>query len=179
MTMIRKVLTTLAMALILAVSCGSPVPAAPRRTLAAGWDWTDVKPRTAPVTQRRIEVIDRIGSRKWKVRQASEWLDRYTGSNMVTVKRCSKRAWRCIYVKRGKLGGSLVGWTSGNTITIDVRKMNRSKYRSATHRKRLLAHEIGHTFGLDHRGSRNLMAPTVNRMRLKLTPGQRKFLRSR
>jgi hypothetical protein len=163
---------------VLAVgSCGAPAPAAVMAPAPVVIEWTTpAAPKAVPAAQRRIEVVDRIS---WNVSTPAEWLDRYTASNMVVVSRCSGRAYRCITVRDGKLSGNLVGWAKGDTVTIDTAKVARSPYRSASYRKALVAHELAHTFGLGHQGGRNLMATTIDRMRLNLTAGQRAHLRAR
>lgn len=174
----RGILAALGATVLAVGSCGAPAPAAvPQAPAPIVFDWT--APKVTPAAQRRIEVVDRITPSAWNVGAAAEWLDRYTASNMVTVSRCSGKAYRCITVRGGKLPGRTIGWAEGNTITIDTAKVARSPYRSAVYRKRLLAHELAHTIGLHHAGSRNLMATTVDRMRLSLTAGQRAHLRAR
>lgn len=176
----RGMLATLGITALVVGSCGTPAPAAPVASAITtdNWEWTSV-PRDVPAVQRRIEVVDRIGPASWKVGAAAEWLDRYTASDMVVVARCSGRAWRCVTVRGGKLPGNKVGYAKGATVTIDTAKVARSRYRSATYRKTLLAHELAHTFGLGHAGTGNLMAPTIDRMRLKLNTSQRAHLRTR
>lgn len=182
--MIRKALTTLALALGLAFSCGSPAPATtpqPIPTPAAfSISWGTVTPKTTPAGKRRIEVVDQLKPSKWRVSQAAEWLDRYTASNMVTVSRCSGRAWKCVYVRGGKLSGNILALTRGNTITVDYGKVDRRGYRSNLSREKILAHELFHTFapgyGHSHSG-RNLMRTTMGATSLYLTSGQRGILR--
>jgi hypothetical protein len=180
--MIRRALTMLALVLTLAFSCASPAPAAPVTTSAApvaSWSWP-VKPKVTPPSQRRIEVVDQLKPTKWRVSQAAEWLDRYTASNMVTVSRCSGRAWKCVYVRGGKLPGNWLAVTRGNTITVDTAKVDRRGYRSNLSREKILAHELFHTFapgyGHSHSG-RNLMRTTMGATSLYLTSGQRGILR--
>ncbi len=184
--MIRKAVTTLALTLALAFSCGTPAPAAaPTTPVAAapvltGWSWTTPAVKTTPPSKRRIEVVDQLKPSKWRVSQAAEWLDRYTASNMVTVSRCSGRAWKCVYVRGGKLPGNWLAVTRGNTITVDYGKVDRRGYRSNLSREKILAHELFHTFapsyGHSHSG-RNLMRTTMGATRLYLTSGQRGILR--
>ena len=177
----KTVLAALGVTALALGSCGTPAPAAPVMTPAPlVYDWTTPPtPKVTPAAQRRIEVVDRLAPAAWRVGAAAEWLDRYTASNMVLVPRCSGKAYRCITVRGGKLPGRTVGWAKGTTITIDTAKVARSPYRSATYRQRLLSHELAHTFGLHHAGGRNLMATTVDRMRLSLTTSQRAYLRAR
>jgi hypothetical protein len=152
----------------------APTGAAPVLT---GWSWT---PKVTPPAQRRIEVVDQLKPSKWRVSQAAEWLDRYTASNMVTVSRCSGRAWRCVYVRGGKLPGNWLAVTRGNVITVDYGKVDRRGYRSNSSREKILAHELFHTFapgyGHSHSG-RNLMRTTMGATSLYLTSGQRAILR--
>ena len=138
--------------------------------------WT---PTVTPASKRRIEVVDQLKPSKWKVSQAAEWLDRYTASNMVTVSRCSARAWKCVYVRGGKLPGNILALTQGNRITVDYGKVDRHGYRSNLRREEILAHELFHTFapGYGHsRSGYNLMRATMSKSRLYLTPGQRRIL---
>jgi hypothetical protein len=180
--MIRKVMTTLAVALGLAASCASPARAAAPVAAPAAFSisWGTVTPKTTPASKRRIEVVDQLKPSKWRVSQAAEWLDRYTASNMVTVSRCSGRAWKCVYVRGGKLPGNWLAVTRGNTITVDYGKVDRRGYRSNLRREEILAHELFHTFapsyGHSHSG-RNLMRTTMGASRLYLTSGQRAILR--
>jgi hypothetical protein len=185
--MIRRVLTGLALAAALVASCASPAPAAPVQTgtiPASSWSvtsisWGSVTPKTTPASKRRIEVVDQLKPTKWRVSQAAEWVDRYTASNMVTVSRCSGRAWKCVYVRGGRLGSNWLAVTRGNVITVDTAKVDRRGYRSNYSRERILAHEIVHTFGYKHSSGRNLMATTLGRTTLYLTSSQRAFLRKR
>jgi hypothetical protein len=143
-------------------------------------DFTWPAPTTTPVRKRVIEVVDRIGPAKWNVRQAMDWLDRYTASDMRLVGRCSGHAWRCVILRGGKLPGSYLGLTKGNSITIDTGKVDRHGYRSNLSREKILAHELFHTYGYGHSGSgRNLMRPRMSQITLCLTPGQRRFLAAR
>ena len=68
---------------------------------AAAWDFTTPKPPAAK--DRVIEVVDKIAPKRWNVRKAVNWLDRYTASDMRVVKRCSGKAYRCITLRSGKV----------------------------------------------------------------------------
>lgn len=162
-------------------SCGTPAPAAPTMVPApVVVEWTTpATPKVTPAAQRRIEIVDRLAPAKWRVGAAAEWLDQYTASNMVRVSRCSGRAWKCVTVKGGKLSGNKLAVANSRTITVDTAKVDRRGYRSDSARKRILAHELAHTFGLGHSSGRNLMATTLGRVTLKLTAGQRAYLRAR
>jgi hypothetical protein len=143
-------------------------------------DFTWPKPTTTPVRKRVIEVVDQVKPSKWNVRQAMDWLDRYTTSDMRLVSRCSGHAWRCVIVRGGKLPGSYLGVTEGNRITIDTAKVDRHGYRSNLSREKILAHELFHTYGYGHSGSgHNLMRPRMSQIRLYLTTGQRRYLAAR
>lgn len=181
--MIRKVLTVLATAVALAVFSCAPSPAkASPAPVTSGWSVSSISwtPKVTPASKRRIEVVDQLKPSKWKVSQAAEWLDRYTASNMVTVSRCSGRAWKCVYVRGGKLPGNWLAVTRGNVITVDYGKVDRRGYRSNLSREKILAHELFHTFapsyGHSHSG-RNLMRTTMGATTLYLTSGQRGILR--
>lgn len=152
----------------------------------AGIDFSKAGP--TPAHKRVIEVVDRIKPKAWRVSAAVNWLDRYTASDMRMVSRCSGKAYRCVTVKSGRVGAwksGPVGWSQGSTITIDTGKAMNSRYkrwyRYDSRRTWLLAHELGHQFGLGHVGksSRTLMNPYVNRGKMVLTKGQRAHLRKR
>lgn len=181
--MIRRVLTTLAALAALMFAC-APAPAQavqPGLIPASSWSVSSISwtPKVTPASQRRIEVVDQLKPTKWKVSQAAEWVDRYTASNMVTVSRCSGRAWKCVYVRGGKLGSNWLAVTRGNVITVDTAKVDRKGYRSNYSRERILAHEIVHTFGYKHGPRHTLMAPSIGSTRLYLNASQRKYLRAR
>lgn len=203
----RRIIGALTMLLLAGVlfECGSPLPGGhpkpvPTYTPAPAWSWpygqdavqagaekapvavsfTWPKPTTTPVRKRVIEVVDKIGPAKWNIRQAMDWLDRYTTSDMRMVSRCSGHAWRCVTLRGGKLPGSYLGMTKGNSITIDTAKVDRHGYRSNLSREKILAHELFHTYGYAHSGSGyNLMRPRMSQIRLYLTAGQRRFLAAR
>ena len=157
---------------------GQTAKAAEVATVPVSFTWP--KPIVTPVNKRVIEVVDKVKPSKWNVGQAMNWLDRYTGSDMRLVGKCSGRAWRCITVRGGKLPGSYLGYTSGNTITIDTAKVDRHGYRSNYSRERILAHEFGHANGYGHSHSGyNLMRPVISKVRLYLTPSQRRFFAAR
>jgi len=173
---------------LLAVSAGvltspPPAPAAPQpATLTvAGLGWSiPLTPKAVPARQRVIEVVDRAGS-AWLVGAAVDSVDRYTASDMRVVKKCTGRAYRCVTVKLGKVNGP-IGWSHGSTITIDAHKAMtryRSYYYRAGNRGWLVAHELGHQFGLGHHGGHNLMNPDVRQKAMVLTTAQRKHLAKR
>jgi hypothetical protein len=136
---------------------------------------------------RVIEVVDAVPGSRWDVRAAVNWLDRYTGSDMRIVARCSAGTYRCVTVRRGKVSGDAVGWSRGGgasyTLTIDTAKAGRAQYggqyNRAGVRTWLIAHELGHTFGLKHTAKRNLMNPYTGQGKLALTSGQKKHLANR
>lgn len=176
----RGLLAALGITALAVGSCGTPAPAAVPSTSPVVIEWTTpTTPKVTPAAQRRIEIVDRLAPAKWKVGAAAEWLDQYTASNMVRVSRCSGRAWKCVTVKGGKLSGNKLAVANSRTITVDTAKVDRRGYRSDSARKRILAHELAHTFGLGHSSGRNLMATTLGRVTLKLTAGQRAYLRAR
>jgi hypothetical protein len=148
-------------------------------TLAFGF-----KPKPVPKPAARvIEVVDAISPTAWRVSAAVNWLDTYTASDMRMVSRCSGKAYRCVTVRAGRVSGSSVGWSSGYTITIDTAKANSGSYRQYyakdSYRTWLLAHELGHQFGLGHTSARNLMNSVVTKGNLSLTSAQRAHLRAR
>jgi hypothetical protein len=133
-----------------------------------------------PVNKRVIEVVDRIKPRAWNVRKAVDWLDKYTGSDLRLVARCSGTAYRCITVRQGRVEAKLIGWSEDSTITIDTNKAKRSGwYRLDSRRTWLLIHELSHQHGLNHSAGRNIMNPYVDEYKLVLTRGQRARLSAR
>lgn len=178
----RRIVITALAALAAGFYLGTPQPASASPAPVTGWSVTSINwtPKVAPPSQRRIEVVDQLKPSKWRVSQAAEWLDRYTASNMVTVSRCSGRAWKCVYVRGGKLPGNWLAVTRGNVITVDYGKVDRRGYRSNLSREKILAHELFHTFapgyGHSHSG-RNLMRTAMGQTTLYLTSGQRGILR--
>lgn len=165
-------------------SCGTPAPAAlfvapAPITSPVTADWSNPVPRVKPVSQRRIEIVDRLKPAEWRIGVAAEWLDRYTASNMVVVARCSGTAWKCVTVRGGKLKGNALAVANSRTVTVDTAKVNRLGYRSVSARKKILAHELGHTFGLGHARGRNLMATTIQSVSFTLTSRQKAYLRAR
>jgi hypothetical protein len=145
-----------------------------------GIDWSTAAP--TPPSKRVIEVVDKIGPSAWHVSAAVNWLDKYTASDMRMVSRCSGKAYRCITFRTGR-NASSPGWSQGNTVTIDLKRTGALSryYRYDSRRTWLLAHELGHQFGLGHVGknSRTLMNPYVNKGKLALTSGQRSHLKKR
>lgn len=178
----RGILAALGISLVAFTGCSTPAPAAPATSPAPSSTaklWTSPTPKVVQPKDRVIEVVDRIEPAEWKVGQAAEWLDQYTASNMVVVDRCSGKAWKCVTVRTGKLSGDRLGLANGKTVTVDAAKMKRRGYRSASDRKKVLAHELAHTFGLGHSRGRSLMATTLGRVTLTLNKSQRAYLRAR
>lgn len=173
---------------LLAVTAGvltSPAPApaanpAPE-LVVAGLGWSiPLTPTVTPPRRRIIEVVDRAGS-AWLVGAAVDSVDRYTASDMRLVRKCTGRAYRCVTVRLGKVNGP-IGWSHGSTITIDAHKAMtryRSYYYRAGNRGWLVAHELGHQFGLGHHGGHNLMNPDVRQKAMTVTSAQRKHLAKR
>lgn len=186
----KKLLTGPAMALILVVAfvvglCAFAYPAdaapvaAPASVRAVTTiDWSKGQ---SPVRGRTIEIVDKVGPSKYRVSQAVEWLDHYTGSDMKTVSRCSGKAYRCITIRGGALKGAPLAMSYGgkNLIVIDTAKVDRRGYWSDASRKKIMAHELAHQFGLRHAGGNNLMATNINRVTMTLTSGQRSHLYTR
>jgi hypothetical protein len=156
----------------------APAKAAPVPAAAVTIDWG--KPTTTAPKNRVIEVVDKIKPSAWRVGAAVTWLDRYTASDMRLVSKCSGKAFRCITIRTGK-NKSSPGYSSGNTITIDLKRTGAMSryYRYDKHRTWLLIHELGHQHNLGHSSGSNAMNQYVNRYRLALTASQKKALRSR
>lgn len=94
----------------------------------------------------------------WPVSSAVSFVDRYTGTDWVIVKKCPKDAWRCITVKTGAVKGGKYGaigrteWNSVRaTIVIDVKDASRSGQFGPKTKRWLLVHELGHSAYLYHR----------------------------
>lgn len=149
----------------------TPVPAA----LSISWG----APTVLPANKRTIEVVDQLKPSKWHVSAAAEWLDHYTASNMKTVTRCSGHAWKCVYLRGGKLPGNVLAWTQGNRITVDTGKVDRHGYRSDFRRKEIMVHELAHSFGIVKHTNYTVMAASMTRTRFYLNGTQRAFLRTR
>lgn len=173
----KKVVISIIAALAMLFSAAALAPSA----ASADIDWSFVRP--VPPGQRVIEVVDHIPDPRWHVAAAERWLDRYTASTMRMVAKCSGKAYFCVTVRAGKVAGRDVGRTHNNTITIDTGKAMSGKYRKYykydSKRTWLLAHELGHRFGMSHSKGRNVMNPKVNKAKMTLTAGQRKWLRQR
>lgn len=149
--------------------------AAPIGQGGGGWVMPTGKP---PAAERVIEVVDRISPASWKVGAAVAWIDKRTASRAKMVAKCSGKAYRCIIVKSGRIAGSETGWSQGATITIDTGKAKARGY-GAKQRHWLLAHELGHQYGLTHRSGANLMNPDAGHWSMKLTSAQRAHLKKR
>lgn len=143
---------------------------------AAGWEGSE----TLAPGKRVIEIVDKMPGR-WSVERAVAWLDRYTGSDMRVVKRCSGKAYRCVTVKPST-AKSVVGWSQGSTILVNVKRAEskwKRYYRYDRNRTWLLVHELGHQHGLGHSSGKNVMNDKVNRYAMTATAGQRRALAKR
>ena len=161
----------------------APAHAVPPTLTVAGLGWSiPLTPTVVPPRRRIIEVVDRTGTGpSWLVGAAVDSVDRYTASDMRMVRKCSGKAYRCIVVRLGKVNGP-IGWSHGCTITIDAHKAltrYRSYYYRAGNRGWLVAHELGHQFGLGHHGGHNLMNTDVRQKAMTVTSAQRKHLAKR
>jgi hypothetical protein len=159
--------------LVAALVLPAPVPA-----YAAG-DW--VKPHTTG-SGHLVEVVNKLPG--WDVEKAVGFMDGYTASRVKFVARCSGKAWKCLTIRKGTVKGAPVGWRSGSTITIDVAKAKRYGFAgSKQFRRYLVAHEVGHFYGLGHAGGWNLMNPNSKYrgkyLPLKLNAAQVKALSSK
>ena len=179
----RRIITTVALTMAMLGACLAPSPALATGTVeaapVASISWTTTTPTVTPANRRTIEVVDQLKPTKWRVSQAAEWLDRYTASNMKTVHKCSGHAWKCVTIRGGKLPGNILALTQGNRITVDTAKVDRRGYRSNLSREKILAHELGHTFGIVKHTNRTVMAAAMPGTRLYLNGSQRAFLRKR
>lgn len=152
------------------------VPASAAGATATG-DW--VLPVVVAPSDRVVEVVNRLPG--WYVRQSVGFVDRYTASRVRFVAKCSGKSWRCLTIRSGKVSGAPVGWRKGSTITIDTAKAKRYGFAgSKQFRRYMVAHEVGHFYGLGHEDGRNTMNPN-SKYRGKYLPllfdkGQVKYL---
>lgn len=140
----------------------------------------DAYKKKPPANKRVIEVVDKVS---WSAKPAVDWLDKYTASDMRLVSKCSGKAYSCITIRQGRVSGDRIAYTKNRVITIDISKAHGKRYgsyyRNKSKRTWLIAHELGHTFALAHRGGSNLMNGNVRYGKLALTSGQRSHLRKR
>ena len=101
-----------------------------------------------------VEYANKLPS-DWKgaVNDGIGWLDQYTGSDLrIVYGSCHANVRRCVIIKNARLTGGdkekSTGWSEGNTITIDIWKIqNKSPWRGKftyADKKYLIAHEAGH-----------------------------------
>lgn len=161
-------------AIVAAVALTVPAPAA---GASATGEW--ISPKPVPASIQVVEVVNKLPG--WYVRESVGFVDRYTASRVRFVANCSGKAWRCLTIRSGKVSGAPVGWRKGSTITIDTAKAKRYGFAgSKQFRRYLVAHEVGHFYGLGHKGSWNTMNPN-SKYRGKYLPllfdkGQVKYL---
>lgn len=157
-------------------------------------DWTMVKEdpetitwatTTTPLSKRKVYVVVGSGLSGWPVVSASNWIDRYTGSDWVISKTCPANAYRCVrVVKDNGLRAPVIAATYGYntsrvTIRVDVAYANSRHITSQAKRKNVLAHEMGHAGFLRAHSSRcsNLMYAHTNCLGWSLTSAQKATLR--
>lgn len=97
---------------------------------------------------------------EWPVSSAVGFIDQYTTGTAHLVKKCPQGALRCVTLRAGVVkGGSsaAIGYTTcirwKCTVTVDLKDARRSGQFNYATRKWLLVHELGHTYGLEHRAS--------------------------
>jgi hypothetical protein len=107
-------------------------------------------------TVPRVYVQESMSS-AWDVKGAARFVDKYTVSKVVMVKKCPASG-RCVVVRPGAVKGGptgVIGYTKcvkgWCVITIDTRDAGKSGKFGPKTRKWLLVHEFGHTYGLAHR----------------------------
>lgn len=146
-------------------------------TQAAEWSIPSI-PQPPKPASRTIEIVNHLPS-GWDVAGAVKFVDKYTASRARLVKKCSGKAYRCITIRTGDTPGLNLGWSSGKTITVDPRVL---KYVSntSTLRRWVVAHELGHQYGLSHSSSNNFMRQYKRgRPAFIATSAQKKFLANR
>ncbi len=139
--------------------------------------WTPTSPPAA-TSSRVIEIVNHLPS-GWWAGGAVKFVDKYTTSKMRFVSRCSGRAYRCITFRAGNTPGNNFGWSEGSTITVDPRLLAGSR-NTSVYKRSILAHELGHQFGLSHSSGNNFMR-TFNKGRPKFvaTSAQKRALAKR
>jgi hypothetical protein len=151
-------------AALVVASLASAVLIAPS-PVQAGWPGSveDAVREERDPTGKTVEVVNKL-PKKWEVRTAVLFVDKYTTSKVKFVTKCSPSAWRCVTIRNGKIKTNHTGWYSSGVITIDVAKANRKGWgASAKFRKYLIAHEFGHSRGLPHGHGKNTMYPNAKR----------------
>ena len=125
---------------------------------AQAFDWGQAIESADDPKGKIIEVVNKMPA-KWEVRTAVNFIDKYTTSRVKYVGKCSGKAWRCVTIKPGKIGGAPTGMWYGKsqTIVVDLAKVKRYGLNNAKFRKYLIAHEFGHSRGLPHSHGRNVM----------------------
>lgn len=149
----------------------------PLRTVPAA-EWSIPSTPQAPKpSARTIEIVNHLSS-SWDVKGGVKFVDQYTASKTKFVTKCSGKAYRCITFRSGNTPGTNLGWSSGSTITVDPAML---KYvaNSATMRRWIVSHELGHQYGLGHSSGNNFMRQYKNgRPKYVATAAQKNYLHS-
>lgn len=139
---------------------------------------------SVPLFKRKVYVVVGSGLSGWPVASASNWIDRYTGSDWVVSKTCPSSAYRCVrVVKDNGLKAPVLAATYGYntsrvTIRVDVAYANSRGYTSQNRRKNIIAHEFGHAGFIKNHSSAcgNLMYASTRCIGWSLTSSQKKIL---
>lgn len=128
---------------------------------------------------RTVYLVENVNG-KWdeSLRSAIRYVDGNTGRTTIRIVRHCKTGSKCIRVGFGRVTGH-AGWTSCRNRVCAIKVDKRYAYRG-----RLLAHELGHAYGLKHSSRHdNLMyAPLVwhgKPVPYRFTSAQKAILRQR
>lgn len=137
---------------IVALITGAALSLTIAQPAQAGFFTTAVKP-TIYVQESVSGVWDK------PLRQAVSYVDHRTGKSHMVIGKCHQ-GYRCIHIKFGNPGGSLVGSEQGSTIILRRNWYGYSRNKDS--RRHLIIHELGHYFGEGHnRSTHNVMYSTL------------------